>query len=367
MVGCGLVAQVMHLPHLRELDDRFEVRALCDLSPAALAHAARTFPDAKLVQDWHELLAEELNAVLVLTHGTHEPIAVAAAEAGLHVFVEKPMALSVDEGLAMVSAAEEAGVCLMVGYMKRYDPAFVRLAELLPDRIRLARVTTLESPLGPYVAHHPLVLTDDVDPGRLAEVTEDDTRRVRAAIGTDDEVLARTYRSVLLDSMVHELNAVRALLGEPSELRFADVWGAPDGVTATFAFDGPEAVFAWVDLPGIARYQGELAFYAPEARATLSFPSPFLRNAPTRLVLEGGVARTAEAWREERDVSYHEAFKLELVELHEAITEGRPPRTDGRDGLRDLALCQSIARAFLDGRPVPFPSDPELHATRALH
>src|SRR5215211_3755519 len=295
----------MHLPHLRELDDRFEVRALCDLSPAALAHAARTFPDAKLVQDWHELLAEELNAVLVLTHGTHEPIAVAAAEAGLHVFVEKPMALSVDEGLAMVSAAEEAGVWLMVGYMKRYDPAFVRLAELLPDRIRLARVTTLESPLGPYVAHHSLVLTDDVDPGRLAEVTEDDTRRVRAAIGTDDEVLARTYRSVLLDSMVHELNAVRALLGEPSELRFADVWGAPDGVTATFAFDGPEA------------------------RATLSFPSPFLRNAPTRLVLEGGVARTAEAWREERDVSYHEAFKLELVELHEAITEGRPPRTDG--------------------------------------
>jgi predicted dehydrogenase len=367
VVGCGLVAQVMHLPHLRELDDRFDVRALCDLSPAALAHAARTFPDAKLVQDWHELVAEELDAVLVLTHGTHEPIAVAAAEAGLHVFVEKPMALSVDEGLAMVSAAEEAGVCLMVGYMKRYDPAFVRLAELLPDRIRLARITTLESPLGPYVAHHPLVLADDVDPGRLAAVTEDDSRRVRAAIGTDDEVLARTYRSVLLDSMVHELNAVRAVLGEPSELRFADVWGAPDGVTATFAFDGPEAVFAWVDLPGIARYQGELAFYAPEARATLTFPSPFLRSAPTRLVLEGGVAGTAEAWREERDVSYHEAFKLELVELHDAIAEGRPPRTDGRDGVRDLALCQSITRAWLDGRPVPFPSDPELHATRALH
>ncbi len=367
MVGCGLVGQVMHLPYLRELDDRFDVRALCDLSPAALAHAARTFPDARLSQDWHDLLGEELDAVLVLTHGSHEPIAVAAAEAGLHVFVEKPMALSVDEALAMVTAAERSGVCLMVGYMKRYDPAYGRLAELLPDDVRLVRVTTLESPLGPYVAHQPLVLADDVDSALLAELADDDAQRVRAAIGDDDEIVARAYRSILLDSMVHELNAVRGLLGEPSELRFADVWGAPDGAAATFAFGGLEAVFCWVDLPGIARYQGELAFFGRDARATLSFPSPFLRNAPTRLVLEGGVPGTAEAWREERDVSYDEAFKLELVELHEAIVEGRAPRTDGRDGLRDVALCQSIVRAFADGRPIANPSDPELHASRPVH
>ena len=106
------------------------------------------------------MLESELDAVMVLTSGNHAPIAIAAARAGVHVFVEKPMALSVADGLAMIEAAEQAGVCLMVGTMKRYDPAYERLAELLADMrgdLRLARVTTLESPVRAYVAHYPLL------------------------------------------------------------------------------------------------------------------------------------------------------------------------------------------------------------------
>jgi predicted dehydrogenase len=367
VVGCGLVAQVMHLPYLRELDDRFEVRALCDLSEAALANAARLFPDASLLRDWEELIGEPLDVVFVLTGGSHEPVAVAAAERGLHVFVEKPMAFSVDEGLRMVEAAERAGVSLMVGYMKRYDPAYEHLAELLPQDVRLVRSTTLESPLEPYVAHYPLVRPDDIEPAVLAELAEDDARRVAAALGSDEEPVASAYRAILLDSMVHELNAVRGLLGEPAELRFADVWGAPDGLTATLAFDGVEAVFMWVDLPGIARYQGELSFFSADGRATIAFPSPFLRSMPSRLVLESGVPGTADGWRTEREVSYEEAFKRELVELHSAIAENRAPRTSGQDAVHDLALCQSIAAACLRGETVQSPSNPEIHASRSVH
>lgn len=368
VIGCGLVAQVMHLPYLRELHEDFEVAALCDLSPAALEAAGRLCPDARRLADWQQLLAGGgIDAVLVLTPGSHAPIAVAAAEAGLHVFVEKPMCLSVEEGLGMIEAAERAGVWLMVGYMKRYDPAYERLANALPAGIRLARVTTLESPLEPYVAHHPLVPSADVDPALQAELTEDDERRVGAALGTDDPVLRRAYRSILLDSMVHELNAVRGLLGEPTELRFAEVWGDAAGVIAVLGFGEATATFLWVDLPGIARYQGELAFYAPDERAVLSFPSPFLRNMPTRLLLEGGVPGTPDSWSTEHTVSYEEAFKRELQELRRSIVEQRAPRTTGEDGLRDVALCQSIIRCCLDGRPVPSPSDPEIHASRALH
>src|ERR671932_337246 len=105
----------MHLPDLAELDDRFVVRALCDLSPSALAHAARFFPEARRFADWHDLIAADVDAVFVLTSGTHAPIAVAAADAGLHVFVEKPMALSVQEGQAMIAAADRSGGCLLVG------------------------------------------------------------------------------------------------------------------------------------------------------------------------------------------------------------------------------------------------------------
>ena len=367
-MGCGLVAQVMHLPYLRELDDRFEVTGLCDLSPAALAFAGRLFPDAQRTTDWRELVAGPLDAVLVLTPGSHAPIALAAADAGVHAFVEKPFSLSVDEGLEVVEAAERAGTRLMVGYMKRFDPAFERLDEELPRAgLRLARITTLESPLEPYVEHVPLALGRDVDPGILAELAADDDRRVSAAIGTDDPLLRRAYRSILLDSMVHELNAVRALLGEPDELRFVDVWGEPSGLTATLVFGDVECVFLWVDLPGIAHYEQEWSFFAPDMRATLRLPSPFLRSAPSVLELEGGEAGTPAAWRAEHVVSYDEAFKRELVEFHDCIVEGREPRTGARDALRDVALCTSFVRCCLERRPVQSPSDPDLHASRALH
>ena len=83
------------------------------------------------------------------TSGSHAPIAIAAAAAGKHMLIEKPMCFSVDEGRAMIAAAEQAGVTLMVAYNKRYDPAYGQLqsaARTLHD-LRLARVTTLESPL----------------------------------------------------------------------------------------------------------------------------------------------------------------------------------------------------------------------------
>jgi predicted dehydrogenase len=364
VVGCGLVAQVMHLHYLRELHDRFDVGAVCDLSPRALAAAGEAFPAAARLERWEDLIAEPLDAVLVLTPGSHEPVAVAAAEAGLHVFAEKPLALSVEEGERMVAAAERAGVRLMVGYMKRYDAAYELLAaQLDAAELRFVRVTTLESPLEPYVAHYPLErggLRDDV----LADLVAEDERRVTAAIGSDDPVVRRAYRAVLLDSMVHELNAVRGLLGEPTELRFADIWGLPDGITATFAFGGVEVVFAWVDLPGIAAYEQELAFYAPAARSRLVFPSPFLRSMPTQLVLEGGDPGTSSASRTERTVSYDEAFKRELVEFHSCVVDDREPRTPGRDALHDLALCHAIVRSHVDRRPVAFPGEVE---TRALH
>ena len=348
----------MHLHYLRELADRFEVRAVCDLSEKALGAALEAFPGADALRDWEDLVAEPLDAVMALTPGSHAPIAVAAAEAGLHVFVEKPMCISVEEGREMIAAADHAGVRLMVGYMKRYDPAYERLVGEIAawDDIRLVRVTTFESALEPYVSHYPMSRAAYVDPGMLAELLADDERRVTAAIETGDPVLRRAYRVVLLDSMVHELNAVRGLLGEPSELRFADVCGDPDGITAIFSFGSTECVFMWVDLPGVARYVQEIGLYAPDRRASLVFPSPFLRNVPTRLVLEGGEAGSASSWETVHTVSYDEAFRRELVEFHASIVEGREPRTPGQDGLRDVALCQAIVRSALDGRPVSSPA-----------
>jgi predicted dehydrogenase len=351
VVGCGLIAQVMHLPYLRELADRFEVVGVCDLSEDALRFASRVHPEARAHTQWEDVLEERPDVVMILVSGSHAPAAIAAAEAGIHVFVEKPMCLSLEEGRAMIEAAENGGVRLMVGYMKRYDPVYEELAAHL-DRasLRLVRVTTLESPLEPYVEHYPLV-SGSIAPELAAQLADDDAERVRATVGDLPRGIQRAYRAVLLDSMIHELNAVRGLVGEPDELLFADVWGETTGVTATLRFGETECVLSWVDLPGMARYEQELAFYGPDTRATLTFPSPFLRSMPTRLVLEGGKAGAPASWRAEHTVSYEEAFKRELLELHAAITENREPRTSALDGLRDVALCRAIAGSAHDGRP----------------
>jgi predicted dehydrogenase len=358
VVGCGLVASVMHLPYLRELSDRYEVRALCDISPRALAHAGALFPEARRHERVEDVLADELDALLVLTPGSHAPTAIAAAETGRHVFVEKPMCVNPDEGRAMIDAAAAAGVVLMVGYMKRYDPAYEQLERVL-DRASLtyARITTLEGPIEPYVAHLPLDRgPPDVDPALLAALAAEDSARVELALPGGDELTQRVYRTILLDSMVHELNAVRGLLGEPSAVHFARFAADAHSVTTSLSFGDVECSALWIDLPGIARYEQDWAFYAADGRASLRFPSPFLRNEPTRLVLEGGEPRSPHAWETVHTVSYDEAFKRELVEFHTAVREGRPPRTDGEDGLRDVVLCRAIARAHASGVPSATPT-----------
>ena len=165
--------------------------------------------------------------------------------------------------------------------------------------------------------------------------------------------------------MVHEFNAVRGLLGEPDRLDFSDI--RENGLTVVLRFGATQCIIAWVDLPGIARYQMEFAFYAPERRLTLSFPSPFLRSMPT--LLNGrrqGIPRLRRAWSNEQVVSYAESFKEELIHFHDCVTSGRPPVTSGEDALRDIALCEAIVNAHLARRPLQNPTDAAASRSRLV-
>jgi len=361
LVGTGLIAQVMHLHYLAELGDRFEVAAVCDIAAGSAAACAERYRIPAVFTDWRELIRHPLDAVLVLTSGSHAPAAEAAARAGLHVFVEKPMCFSVAEGRAMVAAADQAGVILMVGYPKRYDPAFARFAGEAgalagSGQARLLRVTTLESPLAPYVGHYPLLPRPPAPPGLAERLQEDSAARVREAIGEASPLERHVYEMVLLDTLVHELNTVRGLLGEPDRLEHVSL--AEHCVTVLLRFGGLPAAIHWIDLPGIARYSMEFALYAPDRRVTLSFPSPFLRSEPAVLVTEGGEAGTPRSWRTEETVSYASGFKAELAAFHDGATGGAAPVTSGRDGLRDIALCQAIIESHRTGGPVDRPTAP---------
>jgi len=356
LVGTGLIAQVMHLHYLTELADRFEIAAVADIDADSARACAGRYRVPLVFTDWREMLRHPLDAIMVLTSGSHAPIAVAAAQAGLHVFVEKPMCFSVAEGREMVAAAEQAGVTLMVGYPKRYDLAFARFQKeaVQLDGARLMRVTTFESPISAYVEHYPLLPREPLPADVLQRLQADNDVRVRAAIGEASSLERAVYETVLLDTLVHELNAIRGILGEPDRLDYVSLH--QDTVTVMFRFGALPVALHWIDLPGISRYEMEFALYAPDRRLRLAFPSPFLRNEPAVLEIEGGDLASARSWRTEEVVSFESGFKRELAAFGESALGGGAPATSGRDGLRDIALCQAIIECHRRGAPVDEPS-----------
>jgi predicted dehydrogenase len=358
VIGTGLIAQVMHLHHLAELPELFSVVAVCDVVPENATSSAERYGIGRAHTDWLDLIAEPLDAVLVLTSGSHAPMAIAAAKAGRHVFVEKPMCFSAAEGTAMVDAADAAGVTLMVGYPKRYDMAYARFAAEAAKATdaRLLRVTTMESPFQPYLEHHRLAPPTPIPADLSGALRERSDAAVTEAIGPADDLARAVYQNVLLDTLVHELNTVRGILGEPDQLDFADL--GEQSVTVLLRFGGIRAAIHWLDLPGIARYEMEFALYAPDRRVTLAFPSPYLRNEATTLRIEGGEPGTPRSWSRSELTGYESAFKRELIAFHASASTGAQPETSGRDGLADVALCQSIVQCYRTGRPVPNPAAP---------
>jgi predicted dehydrogenase len=141
VVGVGNFAQATHLPNLKRLADRFEIRSIASRTgPAALA-VARQYEAATAATDYAETLQEpELDAVILCTrHHLHAAQVVAALRAGKHVFVEKPLAMD-REGLAeireTVAALQAAGRCpaLLPGFNRRFSPYAVRIRERIAGR-----------------------------------------------------------------------------------------------------------------------------------------------------------------------------------------------------------------------------------------
>src|SRR5437764_6239151 len=152
VIGCGEIAQWMHLPFLTELPG-FRVTAVCDISPRVVEHVGERFGVERRFTGVHALLEHgDVDAVVIATP-IHSDPAIAAAQAGKHVLIEKPMALNLAEAEAMVDAAEQAGVRLMVAYMKRYDPGYQYGRQLMQQMqdVRLIRSHDLNGPNSAFV------------------------------------------------------------------------------------------------------------------------------------------------------------------------------------------------------------------------
>ncbi len=115
VVGCGVVATAYYLPYLMKMPE-VELVAVCDINPARTSACARLFGAQEQYQDYFDMLQRaDIEAVFILTGpGPHTRFTVAAAEAGKHILLQKPMCLTLDEANAMVAAVRKAGVKALI-------------------------------------------------------------------------------------------------------------------------------------------------------------------------------------------------------------------------------------------------------------
>ena len=144
LVGCGywgpkVIRAAASLPEV-------EIAALVDRELALANQVQRHFPAARTTTSLSEALADEtIDAVIVATNpATHVELAVEALEAGKHVLVEKPLALSAADCRSLGEQAREAGLALMVGHTFRFSPAVQHVHELLRNR-ELGQVYYIDS------------------------------------------------------------------------------------------------------------------------------------------------------------------------------------------------------------------------------
>ena len=134
MTKVGLAGLGYWGPNLaRNFDELAELAWLCDLSAEQRERFASRYPEARLTADFDEMLADDsLEAVIVATPVvTHAELAKRALEAGKHVLVEKPPALTGGEVEELVASAEEHSRVLMPGHLLLYHPGVIRLKELI--------------------------------------------------------------------------------------------------------------------------------------------------------------------------------------------------------------------------------------------
>jgi predicted dehydrogenase len=135
VIGAGGVARLRHIPAFEEAArlGLAELVAICDPVEAALHAAGDECGVADLSLDYRDVLArDDIDVVTIATPNSwHEPIAIAALEAGKHVMCEKPLALSLAEARRMTAAARASGRVTAVNHRYRWIPAARYLNELV--------------------------------------------------------------------------------------------------------------------------------------------------------------------------------------------------------------------------------------------
>lgn len=217
-VGVGYMGQNAHLKNYAALPD-CEIVAIAEPRQQTAELVARRYGVPHVYRDHREMLAHEKLDALVAAqpYRAHAALLPELYASGLPLFTEKPLALSVETGERLAALAKRHGVKHMVGYHKRSDPAMEYARDLVSrwkaggefGQMRLVRITM---PPGNWVGGADMALSaGDSAAGAQAE----------GDAPYFDSAAARQY-DTFVNYYIHQINAMRFLLGEPYEVTYAE-------------------------------------------------------------------------------------------------------------------------------------------------
>lgn len=145
LIGCGWFAQAVHLPILRRLPE-VDLIALAEPDPNRRQEASHSIQAAQVYADYRDLLnMRDLDAVIVsVPTSLHAEVAIAAIQKGIHIYLEKPIATSMDEADKVIEAWKQAGVVGMIGFNYRFNALHIEARKQLQAK-RLGSLVSVRS------------------------------------------------------------------------------------------------------------------------------------------------------------------------------------------------------------------------------
>lgn len=345
VAGCGEIAQIVHLPILQALSEKYEIAALAEPSATVRAAIGERYRVDARYNDTARMVAEcDLDVLLILTpHEYHAELAIAAIRRGMDVFVEKPMAVSLPEAERLLAARDEHEAVVLVGYMRRYSPAFVAARDAVAGLrgIRYVEVCDFNGPNRMIIDETSNVIRGTDMTRSPADAAKLDAL-LREAVGPIDGDL-RTAYGQLIGLACHDISAMRELIGPPAGILEARQWAGGRWIHATFDH-GEFVTSCQIGSHAQLSYAAHLRVIADTESVEVRFPTPYVRHVPAVAHRFRTVGRSVEST--DLIPSYVEPFEIEWHEFYDCVQQRRQPKTSVEDSIADLALFRDLSNAM---------------------
>lgn len=346
-VGCGGLAQRVHLPNFKMLPE-CDFVALAEIRPQLLNKVADRFGIAKRYTHHLQMAEDESIEAVGISGGWSQQGELAAdfLRRGKAVFLEKPMATSMEQARRILAAMEEGGGRLMIAHMYRYDAG----NQLAKDHIRQFRQGGEAGKLT-YIRMHGF--GGDWHGGIDLPVDATDEKYPEAAAIAPDWMPARWQRPyfLYLQQFCHNVNLTRWFLDstDKPKVKFVDL--DDDGYVGTVGleFQGVRCNLETGKLAGYQSWDDHTKFYFERGWVKRSTPPLLLRNVPCTVE----VYRTSpkrELIHPTPDPAWSWSYKREAEAFLRAVQSGAPFGSEGVDSLPDVELFEDIYREFLKQR-----------------